>query len=337
MKSRNIVSKNLAMTFEKAFEMIIGFDYLRKLDNDSNVALVPPGTYLVKNFKGAAHDKIYADNLTDSVALTIIDRINNVAAFCHFHPINSLSQKLTEKSLAAIRKEFIDAGGNIANSKSRIIGGQDQRVRTNIINGYNKIFANSTNNDIKIDEDFFNQPGSNQSACAIIASNGSCVAKLDYKESEEARNNNDITPESHNIIKLFPDNKEDAFFAQCQYIKKSAEQNRIIAKATLTIRKTIADLLKIDVTSNGSNIFYDLTPKTYEELLQKDLSKRLFLHYYYNGCGLVSVQNMMRMDKNRKLLPIVKQRQSNAPRKHFGTAAKKHTRRPKFTNRKHQY
>ena len=36
------------MTFEKAFELITNPNYLKKLDNDLNVALVPIGTYLVK-------------------------------------------------------------------------------------------------------------------------------------------------------------------------------------------------------------------------------------------------------------------------------------------------
>jgi hypothetical protein len=65
------------------------------------------GTYLIKDFKTDPNGKIYTTGLTDSLGVTIADRINHTVAFCHFHPINSLSQKLVEKSLAIVKKEFI--------------------------------------------------------------------------------------------------------------------------------------------------------------------------------------------------------------------------------------
>jgi hypothetical protein len=88
------------------------------------------------------------------------------------------------------------------------------------------------------------------------------------------------------------------------------------AKADLMIRKVIADLLKIDVIKSGSNIFYDPLAKTYKELLEKDIGNKLTLQYYYNGCGLVSVQNMMIMDKNRKI-PALTSWNRGSFRKHY--------------------
>ena len=290
----------IAVTFEKAFELITNPNYLKKLDNNSNVALVPMGTYLIKNFKDEPTDKIYTTSLIDSIGITIVDRINQIVVFCHFHPINSLSRKLVEKSLSVIKKEFIDAGGNIMNIKLRIIGGQDEKIRANIINGCNSVFNNCN---VKID-DFFNEVGSNQSIHAIITARGSYIAKLEPTLGNEGE---DIVTENYNIIKIFPEKTESLFFAQCQYIKNSDEQNRMNAKADLMIRKVIADLLKIDVKTSGSNIFYDLTTETYKELLEKDAGNKLSLYYYYNGCGLVSLQNMAVMDKNRKVPTLTSQ------------------------------
>ncbi len=312
-----VKSGNIAITFEKAFELITNPNYLKKLDNDSNVALIPIGTYLVKKFKEGPSDKIYSTSLIESIGVTIADRINHVVVFCNFHPINSLSQKLVEKSLSAIKKEFIDVGGNIMNTKLRIIGGKNERARTNIINGCNFVFNNCN---IKIDNGFFNEVGSNQSIHAIITARGSYIAKLD---SISGSKDCDITAENYNVIRVFPENTEALFFAQCQYIKNSDEQSRMNAKANLMIRKVIADLLKIDVTNSGSSIYYDPPAKTYQELLEKDVGNKLMLQYYYNGCGLVSVQNMMIMDKNRKVPKLTNQSNRSFARKHFALRATK--------------
>jgi hypothetical protein len=306
----------IAVTFEKAFELITNPNYLKKLDNNSNVALVPMGTYLIKNFKDEPTDKIYTTSLIDSIGITIVDRINQIVVFCHFHPINSLSRKLVEKSLSVIKKEFIDAGGNIMNIKLRIIGGQDEKIRANIINGCNSVFNNCN---VKID-DFFNEVGSNQSIHAIITARGSYIAKLNQiSESKDCY----ITAENYNVIRVFPENTEALFFAQCQYIKNSDEQNRMNGKADLMIRKIIADLLKIDVINSGSNIFYDLTTETYKELLDKDVGNKVTLQYYYNGCGCVSAQNMMIMDKNRKVPKLVNHGKRSFARRHFAPKATK--------------
>jgi hypothetical protein len=311
-----IKSGSIAITFEKAFELITDLNYLKKLDNDSNVALVPMGTYLVKNFKDEPTDKIYTTSLVDSIGVTIADRINQIVVFCHFHPINSLSRKLIEKSLSAIKKEFIAAGGNITNTKLRIIGGQDEKIRANIISGCNLVFNNCN---VKIDNGFFNKVGSNQSTHAIVTARGSYIAKLDpTSESKDC----DIKAENYNVIRVFPENTEALFFTQCQYIKNSDKQNLMNAKADLMIRKVRADLLKIDVTNSGSNIYYDLPTKTYKELLEKDIGNKLTLQYYYNGCGLVSVQNMMIMDKNRKVPKLVNQDGRSINRGHYRLSPK---------------
>ncbi len=301
-----IKSRNVAMTFEKALELIT----IKKSDNSSNAVLVPIGTYLVKNFKDEPSDKMYTTSLVDSIGITIADRINQIVVFCHFHPINSLSRKLVEKSLSVIKKEFIDAGGNITNTKLRIIGGQDEKVRANIINRCNSVF---TNCNVKIDNDFFNKVGSNQSIHAVITARGSYIAKL---EPILGSKDCDIVAENYNVIRVFPENTETLFFEQCQCIKNSAGQNNVNVKADLMIRKLIADLLKIDVINNGSNIYYDLTTETYKELLKKDAGNKLSLYYYYNGCGLVSLQNMAVMDKNRKVPTLTSQNRGSF-RKHY--------------------
>ncbi len=308
------------MTFERAFEMITNCDYLKRIDNGPNIASVPMGTYLVKKFKEESIDKICPTSLIESVGVIMVDKARKVAAFGHFHPINCLSPKLTEKSLLKIKKDFAKAGGIVANAQLRVIGGLDDRIRNTVNDGCKKIFANC---EVKIDEGFYSKAGSNHFVHAIITAEKVHIAKLERKENVEIQGGSDITSYSHNVVKIFPENEEDEFFSQCQYIKSSSEQTRLSAKASLMIRKTIADLLKIDVASNGSNIFYDLNAQTYEGLIKKDASNKLALRYYYRGCSLVPVQNMMKFDKDRKIVPVANGQRRGAPcaRKNFPPTA----------------
>jgi hypothetical protein len=219
-------------------------DHSKTLDDGSVVVSVPLGTYFIKKFEDTSKDKIYTTDLIDCVGVTISDRTNNVVAFCHFHPINCLSKGLAQKSLEAIKQEFIRLGGNLDSTTLRIVGGQDERIRNNVIYASRESFPN---NQINIDKELFSQAGSNhQFIHGIITAKRSYIARLQYKNPNPfIQDKTNINRQDYDIVEILPTNKGDEFFTQCQDVKKSEQQNFFYVKASLMIKKSAVDLLRL--------------------------------------------------------------------------------------------
>ncbi|MBP7709466.1 MAG: hypothetical protein KA100_00160 [Rickettsiales bacterium] len=274
-----------------------------KINEDGGLLTVVPSlTYCVKKFAPNSKDLIHTSDLVDCLGVLITDRTTNSVAVAHFHPINCFSKEVTKISLEKIKEDFIGIGGNMAETKVRIIGGVDSRLRT--------IMKNACEESLEckqISHDgFFNRDAFWDSTHAIIAADRSYIARIENHRLQRPQDSSIITTEMFRAIDVLgPEDreiKERIFFEKCTGVARSAEQKSFKTKTILVCKKIIKDdlgLVEADHSLNpGSSTSFSVTRDTYEGLIRNEVANPIGPHvaqdFCRKGCGLISVDEMVR-------------------------------------------
>ena len=288
--------------FQQLLAMIPGVSHSKVNDDGGEMTIVPTSSYFVKKFTPESKDLIHTTDLVDCLGLIITDRSNNCVAVAHFHPINCFSKELTKISLEKIKEEFAEIGGNMAEAKVRIIGGEDPRLRETM-----KTACQESLQCKQISNDgFLNRAGSWDSTHAIIAGDRSYIARIENYRQQRLQDSSLINADTFRVIDaLGPESSEEKaamFFEKCIGIARSNEQKYFKAKANLILNKIVKDDLELVSADRSLNPYspnsFSVNPATYRSLIEQEEENPIGFHvakiYHEKGCGLSSVDEIAR-------------------------------------------
>ena len=281
-------------------------------DDGGQLTIVPPLTYCVKKFAPGSRDIVHITDLIDCVGVIITDRKSYTVAAAHFHPLNCFAKEVTKISLEKIKAEFIGAGANLSDSKVRIVGGGDPRLRNTVNLACQESLAGVAQ---IASEGFLNRTGHIDATHAILDSARSYVATIENSTGADLKDSSIIKKGVFKVVEALgattesEAQREDLFFEKCSLVVRSQEQKLFKAKPGFIIKKIAKDLglvgagLSIDPAKQGSAEGFRVTPDLYELLIQQEEKERMGSHVAKTlaekGCVLDSVDEFLAYTTDR--------------------------------------